>query len=373
MKKTVLVLYATYGNGHRMVANYIKEYFNKLDDINVEIVDLLDYASPFAKKATLKLFEKTMFVKLPIIWEILYKFYDNKYRSIGIRKVCYKLFDKDRLRKKINSLNPDVIISTHYFGSIMAAKYKKEGLIDSKLYTIITDYEIHEFWIKSYKYEETIVVSTKEMRKDLISRNIPKEKIKVFGIPISDNFDLDLDKADLKRKYKVDNDKITILFFGGGNNSTSCLPFFKKLVMNSKNFNIIFIAGNNHDIKQKAMRVAKDYRTSNIKILGYVNNVYEYMMASDLIISKPGGLTVSECLFLQKPMLIINRNAGQEKGNYKYLVKNGYAIKASTPKKFLKYINILDNNHKFIEKMTKNLIKRNKKSSIDELYKLICK
>lgn len=374
MKKRILVVYATYGNGHRIVAEYIKKSFKKKDEnISVKTIDILDYSSPFIKTVSKKIFEKTMFSKIPIIWELIYKFYNNKYRSIGTKKMCYKLYDKNNLRKEVVKYKPDVVISTHYFGSMLMEKYKKEGLINSKLYTIITDYEIHEFWTKSFKSEEAIIVSNKEMKNDLLKKGISRNKIKVYGIPLSDNFMQDLDIDDLKRKLKLDNDRKTILFFGGGNNSKSSLAFLKKALNYDANFNILFIAGKNKELKNKVTKLAKENNCKNIKILGYVNNVYEYMYASDLVVTKPGGLTVTECLYLHKPMLIINRNAGQEKGNYKYLVKNKFAIKTSHPYKFAKYLKEIANNDKILKNMQKALKKYGQKHALDDLFNLIMK
>lgn len=373
MKKKILIVYATYGNGHKIVANYIKDSFkSKNKDLDIKTIDILDYSSPFIKTMSKKIFEKTMFSKIPIIWELIYKFYNNKYRSIGTKKLCYNLYDKINLRKLVSDFNPDVVISTHFFGSILMEKYKKNELINSDLYTIVTDYELHEFWIKSMNSQKAVIVGTKEMKKEIVAKGIDKNKIKVYGIPLSQNFNNELDVKALKTKFKIDN-KPTILFFGGGNNSNSSLAFFKKLVSYDDSFNTIFIAGKNSKLKTEVNKIVKDNKCKNIKVLGYVKNVYEYMAASDLVITKPGGLTVTECLFLQKPMLLINRNAGQEKGNYKFLVKNNFAIKTSHPYKFSKYLDKISHNDKILTKMKTALKKYGKKNATENLYKLIIK
>ena len=129
----------------------------------------------------------------------------------------------------------------------------------------------------------------------------------------------------------------------------------------------------NPTLTKKIDKLAKENNCKNIKILGYVNNVYEYMYASDLVVTKPGGLTVTECLYLHKPMLIINRNAGQEKGNYKYLVKNKFAIKTSHPYKFAKYLKEIANNDKILKNMQKALKKYGQKHALDDLFNLIMK
>ena len=374
MKKKILIPYATYGNGHKVVANYIKNNFSKQNpDLIIETIDILDYTSSFMKKVSKGLFEKTMFAKNPVIWELIYRFYNHRLRSIGMKNLCYKIFDKEKLRNKIKEFNPDIIISTHFFASMLTSKYVKNNLIKAKIYTIITDYELHEFWLKSKEYEEAIIVSTKEMKKELIQKGYPSKKIKVFGIPLSDEFSQNADSEVYKRKLKLVNDKKTVLFFGGGNNSAVSLPFFKKLLEEDYDFNIIFIAGKNNELKRKALELVNNYQNSKVTVLGYVDKIFDYLSAADLVITKPGGLTVSECLHLRKPMILINRSAGQEKGNYKYLVSKKYALKAGNPRKFSKYLKEINNNPDILNNMQNNMQKENKNKAIADLYNLVIK
>lgn len=371
MIKKILVPYATYGNGHKIVANYIKTSFlNKNDNLIIKTIDLLDYTTPFMKRFSQTLFEKTMFAKRPVIWDLVYRFYNHNIQAKGLKYIAYQLFDKDSLRKEIIDFNPDVIISTHYFASMIVAKYKKKNLINSKLYTIITDYELHEAWINTINDEEAVIVSNKDIRNEILKKGVSKEKVKVFGMPLSDSF---INTNIYKEKLKLDKEKITILFFGGGNNSKVSIPFFKKLINEKYNFNIIFIAGNNKKIKKKVTKIVKEFEIKNVKIIGFTKRVNDYMNASDLVITKPGGMTISECIFMQKPMLLINRSAGQEKGNYKYLLKKKYALKASNIYKFNRYLKKINKDPSILEKMKNNMKNENKKKATDELYRLIIK
>ncbi len=372
MVKKILIPYATYGNGHKMVAMYLEKNFKKKNpDLIVETLDILDYATPFMRKVSKGIFEKTMFAKNPILWDFIYRFYNHKWRSLGMKSLCYHIFDKEKLRQKMQEFNPDVIISTHFFASMLVSRYKRHDLINSKLYTIITDYDLHEAWLKANEVEEALIVGNKEMKKELIKKGIDKNKIKVFGIPISDEFSFQNNPQVAKEKLKLDN-KITILFFGGGNNSNVSLPFFKAIV-NYANFNIIFIAGKNNELKKKVQKIVTKTKAKNVKVYGFVDNVIDFMAASDVVVTKPGGLTVTECLFLQKPMILINKSAGQEKGNYKYLVNKKYALKAEHPKQIVKFLKTIETNPEILKRMSNNMKDENKKKAIDDIYNLIMK
>ena len=372
MKKKVLILYATYGNGHKVVADNIYNYLSS-KKVEAKKIDILDYIFPPTKILSKTFFEKTMFSKIPIIWHCVYKFYNNKVCSLGSRQFCYQLFDKKKLRRQIKDFNPDIIISSHFFASMLASRYIKSGLTKAKLYTIITDFKIHEFWTKSFKEENAIIVSSKQMQKELIEKGVPKNKIKIYGIPVAWQFYEKKDINSLKKKYNISNNKITILFFGGGNNSLSSLPFLKKLIASNLNYQVFFITGNNKRLKIQAEKAVLEAQNQNIQVLGFCDSVDEYMSCSDLVITKPGGLTVSECLALKKPMLLINYSAGQEKDNYKYLVENNYAIKTSNPHKFEKVLKEIFTNPHILKSMQRSLKLKEHQNSLASLIKLILK
>jgi len=131
------------------------------------------------------------------------------------------------------------------------------------------------------------------------------------------------------------------------------------------------VAGADLKLKAKVQKLVQKYDNNNIRVFGFVNNVPELMSISNAVITKPGGITVTECLSLAKPMILINKTSGQERGNFKYLLKNGFALNGSSPKKFKKNMILTSINSKVLDKMHSKLVKNvASKSAMEKLYEL---
>lgn len=184
----------------------------------------------------------------------------------------------------------------------------------------------------SFGHENTdyFFVAHNKMKEYLMSKNIPETKIFATGIPISSRFLKEYNKKDILDEFELQENKKTILFFGGGEfglGKTKTIQIFEDLVKNFNDIQVIAIAGKNQKMKIAFEEIVSNYsKQDNIKILEYTNKVPELMSISDLVISKPGGLTTSESLASELPMIIINPIPGQEEENASYLEKNKVAI-----------------------------------------------
>ncbi len=377
MKKRILITYATYGSGHLAVAKYIEDYFKKQNkDFEILAIDLLKYAIPVIGEIS-RIVSDTVVLKFPVICELHSKLLYNKItNSLFDVKINVKLFDSKKLKKLIADFNPDITISTHFYGSSLIAKYNKLGLINSKLVTIITDYKAHELWLKNYKSENAIIVPCREAKKHLIENwpEVDKKMIKNFGIPIFNRMENELNYEELLKKHHLKNNLPIITFFGGSSYTTSnSYQYFRKLVKSDVKANIFFVAGNAKGLKEKAEKLVKKYKAKNIRVLGYITNVPEYMTISDFIITKPGGILINECIYFGKPMLLINGGGGQEKDNYKYLVKKGFALRASNTFAFAKHLEHLTTNKEILGMMKNNVLNYENKEAIIKLYNLVQK
>ena len=185
--KKILLMYATYGTGHKAIAKYVEDYFkSRNEEIKIKNIDLLDYVR--LGKTTSKLSNKIILSGNPILWGMIYKFFDSKITTFGTYQLVSKFFDSEALKEEIVSFNPDLVISTHFFASTSISRYKKKGYIDSKLVTIITDYQSHELWVQNKKTEDAIIVASKDEKRELVKKGVNPSKIRIYGIPISTKF-----------------------------------------------------------------------------------------------------------------------------------------------------------------------------------------
>lgn len=371
MKKRILIPYATYGSGHKTIANSIKDYFEQNGEYECLTIDLINYSFPiigtFSKKVT-----ENLMTKLPSIWSLIYFVFDNKISSYVSGKINIKLLDNKKLRNDIIEFNPDITIATHFFGSDIINYYNKKGYTDSKLVTVVTDYKSHDFWLNNIKETDAIIVSSFEERLNLIKKGFKNKQIHTSGIPICMDTLNNLKVDNLLKKYKCNNNKLNILFFvGGGNGALINLVYFKELLKNNYDVNILFVAGRNKEAERKAKEYVKRYKNKNVKIFGFVSNINELYKISDIVITKPGGAQITECILFNKPMILIKSNGGQEIYNRKYLTRNGYAKWARTKNIFNKEINLLINDDKERYKMIKKISKIKQEKSIEKLFKIV--
>lgn len=367
-KTKVLIPYASYGSGHKTTATSIAKYLEK-KDYDVLCLDILKYINPIFEKITTKLFEKIAF-NIPIIWGIIYQTTDFNSQTF-----FHKLYNNHRLQKIILDFAPDIVISTHFFPSRIIADYITNNLIQTKLVTIVTDYETHAQWLTNKRVEDAIIVNTKYEKKSLEKKGIKSSKIKTFGIPISSQFyNFKLEPSKLRQKFHLKADIPVILFLAGGSSgNTASIKYLKKLLELQPNAYILFISGTNKKVFNLAKKYQTKYQNKNFKIYGFVNNMPEFLAVSDLVITKPGGATVTECLHMNKPMLLINYNAGQERANYKYIVRNNFGKKVYSTFHFRLTIRHLLENPEIIKRYANNISRAHNENALLEIEKLINK
>lgn len=357
----VLILYAKIGSGHLKAAEAIKEILEKnYNDITIVFKDGMEaskeksISNKFIIKSYLNITKYT-----PDIWGNIYNSSDKMDKTA--LKEMYDIINKTtivRLKKIFKEEEPDIIISTHPFVTKMVAYLKEKRKIDTKFVTVVTDYGIHAMWIDEFKYIDKIFVATEKMKLDAINCGVDNEKIEVTGIPISGKFNIKHEKSNVLKNLNLDQNKKTFLFFaGGGLGVGKSKGIFKELLKEASDIQIIVVAGKNKKQKLIFDKIARRYN-HNVKILGYVENVPELMSASDLVITKPGGLTSTECMIMKKPMIIINPIPGQEEMNAEYFTNNGAALWVHDKRQLKDMLYIIKNNPlrlKQMEEMCKEL------------------
>ena len=370
MKKRILLTYAMYGSGHRAIAQYIEKYFKSQDEeLEILAIDLLKYSTPVLGALSQKVTDFFL-LKFPLGWSFIYDLFDSKFNSAVATKLSLRLFKNKKMKKVITDFNPDLVISTHFFGSSLIDYYNKKGITNSKLITVITDYEAQAMWLRGYKREQAIIVGDKDEINYLVKKGVERKKIKAFGIPIHPQTDPLFNIEETKYKYGFTGLRQICLFFGGGGNGgTHSLPYIRRIVKGNLDMDFIYVAGKNQKAKEKVDKWIKQYNADNIKTLGFVNNVPELLQICDFVVSKPGGAQTTESLYFKKPVIMINCSGGQERANYKYFVKKGYGRMFRTSIGFYKYMQFISTNPLVIDRMQKNMSKNDNDKAMEKLYK----
>ena len=371
MKKRILLTYAMYGNGHRAIANYIESYFKSQDpELEILSIDLLKYSTPILGGISQKVTDFFL-LKFPLGWSLIYSLFDGKIRSSIANQTSMGLFKNKKMKKMITDFNPDMTISTHFFGSSLIDLYNRKGITNCKLITVVTDYEAHALWLRGYKKEQAIVVGDKDEVGYLVKKGVDRSIIKPIGIPINPITSIDFDVLKATKKYGFNGERPICLFFGGGGNGgTHSLPYIKKIINSHLAIDFIYVAGKNQAAKEKVDRWIKEAHATNIKTVGFVNNVPELLQICDFVVSKPGGAQTTESLYFKKPVIMINCSGGQEVAKYKYFVKNGYGRRFRTAFMFHRYMKEIALHPQIIEEMRKNMEENNNNEAMGKLYKI---
>ena len=230
--------------------------------------------------------------------------------------------------RKMKQMRPDMIISTHFFCSDGVVLLKRRNYFNFKFAIITTDYGLHSAWLAPGT--DQYFVPTESMKAELLTLKnylgVEEDSVNVTGIPINPKF-IDLPaKVDLRRKFNLDPDIFTILLFRNVFSDKNFNLFLKYLVQIKHPLQLIMLAGKEWPISDKSKQT---FIENNItyRIFGYIDFMEELMRLSDLVVSKSGGLTTSECLAACAPMAIYSPYPGQEERNAEYLMEKGAGFK----------------------------------------------
>ncbi len=333
----VLIFYASYGGGHLNAAKSIDTCLRKLDsELDIELIDCMKYVNIALEKITTAAYRQ-MAKKLPWAWGRIYA--DSQKGPLAHISSRSNKILAIKLLRLLREKKPDLIISTHPFGSQMCSYLKRKGKIESKIATIMTDFAPHDQWLVGSGHTDYFFVAHDKMKDYLISKNIPAEKIYATGIPISERFLFSFDRKQILDTFGLKDNLKTVLFFGGGEfglGKSKTIEIFESLVHYIENIQVVAISGKNEKMKNTFSEiVTRNKKEKSVKVLPYTDKVPELMSISDLVVTKPGGLTTSESLACNLPMVIINPIPGQEEENAEFLESKGIAIwikKKDTPK-----------------------------------------
>lgn len=326
--KKILIFYGSYGGGHLSAARSIKEYIDThYSNTETILVDCIEYINKALNKVTTKAYAE-MATNAHWVWKKVY--YGSEDGALSIVNDKAQKLMAIKLNKLLQDYKPDLIISTHPFSSHMCAVLKKRKKITSKIATIITDYAPHSQWLVLSTYVDYFFVAHEGMKQNLIDRGINENQIKVTGIPLSNKFLAHYNKDKILSEFNLSPEKKTILFFAGGEQGFGREKIFDIItciIKNFSNFQVIAISGKNNKLKKHFDKIITETNSNDfVKVISYTNKVPELMSVSDLVITKPGGLTTTESLASGLPIIVIDPIPGQEEKNAEFLENKGVAL-----------------------------------------------
>ncbi len=318
----IIIAYASAGAGHFKAAQAIYNHLKLDKDLSVTLVDVLDESIPSFGDFYRNGYD--FIVKyFPSFWAVCFFVTHTKVlRPIAnrIRLAINRINTKKFLRFLIE-VDPDYILSTHFLSSEIAAYLKKKNRIHSKLFTIITDFGVHSFWVA--EGTDRYFAACDFTKAELIEEGVAPEDVYTAGIPIDTKFSQAISKKATCAKLGFDENRFTVLVMTG---SFGIGPLEEIVDLLHKDVQILVVCAKNKRLYSRLKN--KNYPT--VKIFAFVDNAEELMAVSDVIITKAGGLTISELLVQEIAPVFICPIPGQEKKNIRVLASYGIGQEAKT-------------------------------------------
>jgi processive 1,2-diacylglycerol beta-glucosyltransferase len=359
----IFLVHGSHTGGHRSAAEALEQALERMPNVNAEVINALDHSGSKTLKNTQIAATDLVIKKLGKVrqWAFEKSFKGNPVTYwLGNTAMKLKAWTSKSFLNKINQEKPDLIISTHSAMNSMLNHWKEKGKIDVPVHSVVTDFRAHRMWAQDNIGH--FYVAGENAAQNLEQFGIAPERISITGIPIKPAFseDTGLTKTELREKLGLDPNKSTVLMMGGSLGIGPFADTAEALDKSGVPLQFVCITGKNETKKQELEELGKSLNMP-MTILGYTNNVNEWMDASDVVISQPGGLTTSEIFARNLPMVIIEPEEGLAKAVLPGIVSTGAAFAVKDPDKAAEMVKSIVSDPDTTAEIQENLAKVGKK------------
>ena len=374
MSKKVLIISASTGGGHNRAARAIKEELESrtIDNMSIEceIVDSLKLVNNTMDKVISRGYEKSA-LYTPKAYGSVYRFSEttiaskNEFKTNPLTSLMARKF-----KHLLNESTPDLIIGTHPFPMIALSTLKKNNNIHSlsrsesfykstkvdipPMISVLTDYTTHSTWIQNEI--DYYIVGHEYVKELLVYEGVDSEKVKAFGIPVEKSFLSHRDRETVLTELGLSPEKLTVLLMGGSFGAGNIKETLEDLIAIDRDFQILVITGRNEHLKDKLSKMLDStIHNKNICLLGYTNKMNDILASIDVLISKPGGLTTTEALLNDVPMIVPYFIPGQEEENLDFLTNCGAALRTTKKYSLPVLLKVLIDDPSRLDNLRKNI------------------
>ncbi len=327
----ILILYVPLGDGHSSAAKALGEAFAHYSDVEVQVEDAFDYASPILRETITRLY-KQLSEKSPQLYRMIYEGSDIEDPEDSLSSnLLFAQIERPFFRKlelMVKETNPDAIVCVQQIPSRFLQLLEREGKLSKPHYVVITDVIAHSTWINPgiTRY----FVPTELSANVLIQRGVEPLHIQVTGIPVKLEISELKSMQEMRLRHDLPTDVPLVTLFGGGLQPQRVHSIVANLLQRSQPGTLVVVAGRNESLIE-ALADLTDGSRIELRKLGTIDFVDDLVAASDLVISKAGGLIVSEVLARGTPMVIIDPFPGQEEWNADMVAASGAGIQLRLP------------------------------------------
>ncbi len=327
----LLILSVSAGNGHVRAAQALAATAEALEPLcTVTHLDAMQYVAGGFRKIYTDWYVQLV-NRAPDLWSYIHQKTDSTPHSAlsqrlrrGIERIS-----AGALLREVHRLKPDAIVCTHFLPAELLLRERTRGRLKCPVWLQATDYDLHNMWIVPGM--TGYLAANDEVAFRMRARGISCERVHITGIPVMPCFSRP-DTAELARdaciaRLGLDRSRKVVLIASGGTGRDDLPSMVERLLAlqgSDRDFQVIAVAGRNL-AAHAALKKLAQRMPATLMAVGFTDDMATLMAAADLVVTKPGGLTISECLVLGKPMLLVSPVPGQEEHNAGFLLEQGVA------------------------------------------------
>ncbi|HLR80777.1 MAG TPA: UDP-glucuronosyltransferase [Bacillota bacterium] len=362
--KLLFLPFMQIASGHHQVAHSLMVDFQRqYETIRCDKVDLLSYSYGSLEKVVSSVY--LAWIKyFPSSYHWLY--HRSVYKNLTKRKrsMFYGSFFIYFFKRLIAEFNPDILICTHALPSNVASRLKRNDQLDRIVINVYTDYFVNRLWgLQGIDYH---FAPTTLVKNHLLEKGVPERSIIMTGIPVHPVF---------RTKSSQERRQINLsILVTGGNLGVGGM---ESILANTQgHVHYYVLCGQNTALYNQLLHNPRPHVTPfpYIKPREQMNQLYDQV---DAVLTKPGGVTISECLMKRKPIFVYDPLPGQETINVEQLLRLGLIMPVASKNSFEQQIVDYFNNQKqqvhyqqSIETYHRHLEKRPFKVVMDELLRI---
>ena len=329
-KPRVLLLSESSGAGHVRAGQALEKAFSARGDCVIEHIDAIHYASKLFQRVYDKAYI-SMVRRAPELMGVLYDRTDQPWNHLRRRLALDRLNTQPMIRM-LKKVQPDLCVATHFLpGEIISWLIAKKKLRAHNA-IVVTDYDVHALWL--CRTVDRYYVALQESAEYLAAIGVPRHKLCVTGIPVDPCFAEHIDRSEARRQLRLDPQAATVLVSAGGEGVGPVELLVRGLLELRRSWQIVAVAGKSEKIRRRMEHLSSQSGAlpggaPRLCAVGFTMEMHKYMAAADLLVGKAGGLTTSEALARNLPMVLIEPIPGQEERNADHLLEAGAAIRCN--------------------------------------------
>lgn len=318
-KKRCLIITSDAGFGHRSAALSVAKALEVLYPGQVEILvtnPIQESNTPTVMKPIEKGYDRSVRFS-PGLYRLSYEVSDSRLVSEVVEGALALMLQRI-MADTIREFKPDVILNTNEMFNTPIGRVLQETGARTPSFTVVTDLaDVHSLWFSPEP--DRFFIANEWVKVKALESGVPEGKLVTSGIPVSPDFSLNqVEKQALRGSLGLDPHRLTLLFVGS-NRVSNLQDYLQVLESFPTPVQAVVIAGGNDELYKKLVDSHFDFP---VEVRNFEKNVPQWMMASDILVTKAGGLIVSEGLAAGLPILLIDYLPGQEEGNVRFLLSH---------------------------------------------------